>query len=144
MATLAQIRTAWKTTLEAAVSTVQVYPTIRSVTAIPEAGAAVVIIPTGTDFLVAMGRGTDTYLFTLLLMVNPGDDEIAQNTLDAHVTGSGSSSIRQATFANKTLGLASTDAHISGMSNYGARFESAGIDHIGAVLSAVVHTIGTS
>lgn len=144
MAGLSEIRTAIKTTIESAVSTVKVYPVVEAVNVIAQGGVSVVVLPQATDFLVAMGRGTDTYTFALLVMANPGDPEIAQNTLDAHITGAGSSSIRAAVFAAKTLGLANTDAHISGMSGYGGRFESAGIDHIGAVLTLIVHTVGTS
>lgn len=146
MATLAAIRTAIQTTLETAITAalVKVYPTVENVTVIPEGGAAVVVLPTAADFAVAMGKGLDRYDFDLLVMVNPADATIAQTTLDGFVTGGGSSSIRSAVFATPGLGLTSTNAWISGVSGYGARFESAGIPHIGAVLALHVHTPGTS
>lgn len=132
-----------KTTLEAAVSSIKTYDKVTSVNAIPHGGAAVVVIPETANFLVAMGRGTDTWQFRLLVLVNPSDDELAQSQLDDYVSGAGSLSIRQALF-NSTLGLAGVSAFISGMSNYGAKFESAGIDHIGAALGLTVHNPGTA
>jgi hypothetical protein len=140
MASLAQIRTALKTTIETAIPTLKVYPTVESVNVVP----AAVVLPGEADFLVAMKRGTDTYTFQLLVMVAAGDAEVAQNSLDTFVTGAGDTSIRQAVFNARTLGLSDTDAHVSGWSGYAARFESAGIDHIGAVLALTVHTSGTS
>jgi hypothetical protein len=76
---------------------------------------AVVVLPAEADFDVAMGRGTDTWTFD-----------------------------RQVIFNNKTLGLSDVNAHISGMSRYGAEFEAAGVEHIGAVLRLIVHTTGTA
>ena len=144
MASLSSIRTAVKTTLEAGITLIKVYPTARTVTVIPEGGAAVVVAPSTADFVVAMGRGTDTWAFDLWVMVNTADDELAQNVLDGFVTGDGTNSIREAIFNARTLGLSGTDAHVSGMSGYGLRFESAGIPHLGATLNLTVHTPGTS
>lgn len=140
MASLASIRTAIKTTLEAAIDGLHVYATAESANVVP----CVVVIPQAANFDVSMGRGTDTWSLELLVMVSPSDPEIAQNELDSYITGAGSTSIRQAIFNARTLGLSGTDAHIAAVSGYGGRFESAGIDHIGAVLTLVVHTAGTS
>lgn len=145
MASLGQIRLAIKTTLDAALTTaVQVYPTAESVNVIPAAGAAVVVLPATADFVVAMGRGTDTWDLNLLVLVNPSDDGIAQDTLDGFVTGAGTNSVRQAIFNARTLGLTGTDAHVTGMTGYGLKYESAGVNHLGAILSLTVHTPGTS
>lgn len=142
MATLGALRTGVKTTLEAAISSVHCYDEVASVTVIPQGGAAVVVMPVDADFLVAMGRGTDTWRFRLLVLVNPVDAELGQSQLDPYVSGAGSSSIRQALFGS-TLGLTDVHAFVTGMSGYGGGFESAGVPHIGAVLALTIHNPGT-
>lgn len=141
MASLEAIRDAIKTTIEANVTTLHCYDTV------PDAAnvlPAVVVIPYSTDFEVAMGRGTDSYEIDLLILVSTSDMDIQQDSLDAYVSGSGTSSIRQAIFNNKTLGLTSTNAHVSEMLEYGMRFDAAGYPHIGARLRMKVHTSGTA
>jgi len=137
---LGAIRTGLKTTIEAAITGLKVYPTIESVNVVP----AVVVVPVDADFVVAMGRGVDTYKFTLLVMVNPSDEAIAQTSLDNYLSGAGTKSIRQAIFNARTLGLTGVDAHVTGWSGYGAKYESAGIQHIGAQLALTVHNPGTA
>lgn len=139
MASLTAIRTAVKTTLEANLSGFRVYSTVPEIAQVPSA----VVAPAFGDFLVAMGRGTDTWEFQLHVLAPYSDAALGQNALDAYVTGAGSSSIRQIVFNNKTLGLANTDAHVAGLLAYGAQFESAAVQHIGATLRLVVHTPGT-
>lgn len=139
MAGLAAIRDAIKTTIEAGIASVHVYDTVPDASAVLP---AVVVIPTNANFNVTFGRGTDTWEFDLLVLVSYNDPDIAQDQLDELVTGAGSKSIRQAIFANKTLGLANTDAHIPSMDDYGSRFEEAGIAHIGARLHMTVLTRG--
>lgn len=139
MATLEAIRDAIKTTVEAGVSSLQVYDTVPGDVNLP----AVVVVPAEADFLVAMGRGTDTWQFDLWVLCSHADSKIGQDALDEFVTGAGSKSIRQAIFNARTLGLSNTDAHVAGMSGYGGRLDVAGIDHVAAVLRLVVHTRGT-
>jgi hypothetical protein len=140
MAGLAAIRAAVKTTIEAAISGLQVHEMVPAKPVPP----CVLVIPDTADFLVAMGKGTDTWNFDLLVLVPTADLVVGQALLDPYVTGAGASSIRSAIFAAKTLGLASTDAHVSGMSDYGGAHEYGGNQHIGATLRLVVHTIGTA
>jgi hypothetical protein len=140
MSSLQSIRDAIKTTLESAIDSLSAYDTVPGATNLP----AVVVVPSTANFNVAMGRGTDTWEFDLAVMVPYTDADIAQDALDNYVTGAGDSSIRQAIFQNRDLGLSDTDAHISGMSDYGSRFEMAGIQNIGAKLRLVVHTKGTT
>ncbi|HEY9414190.1 MAG TPA: hypothetical protein VIQ30_05485 [Pseudonocardia sp.] len=142
MASLKDIRTAVKTTLEAAISGLTVHRTVPGTVNVP----CVVVRPSpddGADFLVAMGRGTDTYRLDLLVLVSRADAQLSEDTLDGYVTGAGPSSIRQAIFTAKTLGLADTDAHVAGVSGYGATFEAGGVAYSGAALRLVVHTKGT-
>lgn len=141
MAGLEAIRDAIKTTIETAITTLHCYDTVPdSANVLP----AVVVIPFSTDFEIAMGRGTDSYEIDLLVLVSTSDMDIQQDSLDAYVSGFGSSSIRQVIFNNKTLGLTSTNAHVSEMLEYGMRFEAAGYPHIGARLRMKVHTPGTA
>ena len=141
MSTLATIRDAVKTTIEAAVPELHVYDTV------PDAAnvlPCVIVIPFTSDFVIAMGRGLDTWEFDLLILVGTSDMDIRQDDLDAFVSGSGVRSVRQAIFNGRTLGLEGTDAHISQMLEYGARFVVAEFEHIGARLRMIVHTSGTA
>lgn len=142
MASLTQIRTAVKTTLEAAISGLTVHRTVPGTVNLP----AVVVRPAPDDtanFLVAMGRGADTWQFDLLMLVARADAQLSEDDLDGYITGAGSTSIRQAIFQAKTLGLSSTDAHVAGVSGYGAAYEVGGVTYLGAALRLVVHTKGT-
>lgn len=140
MATLAQIRTGFKTTIQAAVTGLTVYDTVPEVTNLP----AVVVMPRSADFQVAMGRGADEWLFDLIVLVSPRDHGLAQVELDGYVTGAGASSIRQAIWNARTLGLAGTDAHVFGMDRYGATWDVGEIPNVGAALQTRVHTTGTA
>ncbi len=140
MASLGAIRTAVKTTLQAAIPSLHVYDKVSAaVNVIP----AVVVEPDTADFDVAMGRGTDTWQLTLSVVVSDNDEIVGQAKLDDLVTGAGSLSIRQAIFNSKTLGLTGTDAHVAELTSYGVRFEQVEIQHVGATLRLVVHTKGT-
>lgn len=139
MASLPAIRLAVKTTIEAAISGLMVHETAVAKPTPP----CVMVVPVEADFVVAMGRGTDTWPFDLLVLVPSADLVVAQTTLDPYIDGSGGQSIRQAIFLARSLGLANTDAHISGMSDYGGVHEYGGASHVGATLRLVVHTPGT-
>lgn len=140
MASLAQIRTGLKTTIEAAVTGMFGYNQVPEVANLP----AFVVVPRETDFVVAMGRGVDTYEFDVIVMVSRRDDGLAQTDLDAYITGAGASSLRQAIFNAPTLGLAGTHAHVYRMESYGATWEVAEINHVGAALKVRVTTTGTA
>lgn len=142
MATLAQIRDGVKATLETAIPSLKVHARMPGTTS----GAVVIVEPNTADYTVAMGRGSDTWELTLWVLVPAGDWEIAQLELDQYIDGGGSHSIRAAIFANRTLGIANTDAHVSSMTDYGGKYEAsvggrrAEFDCIGAQLTLTVHT----
>lgn len=140
MSSLQAIRDAIKATVEAANPELFGYDTVPEVANLP----AVVAVPDIADFAVAMGRGADTWELDLAVLVPWTDADVSQDALDELVTGAGPKSIRQVIFQNRTLGLDDVDAHISGMSEYGAQFEMAQIEHLGAKLRIVVHTTGTA
>ncbi len=135
MPSLTQVREAVKTTLEANLTGVTVYPKMPGQVNVP----AVIVQPTAADFDVAMGRGLDTWPLTLVVLVAKADDALAQDKLDPYVDGGGSSSIRKIVFDNKTLGLADTNAHVSAMANYGGQWDIGGYMYAGAALTLVVN-----
>lgn len=140
MATLAAIRTAFKSTVAAALGAgTEVYDGMPSNPVLP----CVCLTPTEADFNVSMGRGTDTWAFDVFVLVPSADGLVGQELLDPYVTGAGALSIRQAVFAERSLGLTATDAHISAMTSYGGSFDAVGKPHVGAALRLIVHTSGT-
>lgn len=141
MSSISEIRTALVETISAAIPALGVYDRVpEGLNILP----AVVIIPTASDFTVAMGRGADSHEFDVNVLVSRSDDGLAQTALDAYITGAGSSSIRQAIFQNRSLGLSDCDAHVYAMASYGAAWDFAAIDHVGAALKVRVYTSGTA
>lgn len=139
MASLEQIRDGIKTTLDTNIASLFAYDTVPDVVNLP----AVVPVPVEADFAVAMGRGTDKWTLDLLVLASYAVPELGQDSLDSFVSGAGSNSIRQVVFNNKTLGLARTDAHVSALTEYNARFEAANVPHVGGRLTLIVYTPGT-
>ena len=140
MATLAEITDGMKTTLSN-ISGLRCYDNV------PDMGLnfpAAFIVPTEIEFDLAMQRGTDLYTFDMLVAVQRADSRTAQDKLDAFITGSGSSSVRQVIYNNKTLGLSDTDARVVNMTNYAADVNLNGIDGVGANLTIEVYTKGSS
>ena len=140
MATLSQIRDGLKTTVSN-ISGLRCYDTVPdNAINFPVA----IFLPTSIEFDLAMQRGTDLYTFDLLVAVQRADSRTAQDKLDAYITGSGSSSVRQVIYNNKSLGLADTDARVINVSNYAADVNLNGIDGVGANLEIQVYTKGSS
>ena len=141
MAALQQVRDGIKTTLENNISGLRVYDVVPDYALnFPVA----IVLPVNINFNISMQRGTDQYTFDILVAVERGNSRTAQDKLDQYITGQGSSSLRQAIFNNRTLGLDNTDATITGVSNYAADVNLNGIDAIGANVSLEVYTKGTS
>lgn len=140
MASLTDIRSGIKTTISNNIAGMTCYDTVPDAANLP----ATIVLPDVANFIQAMGRGMDTYEFDLLVLVSANDMKVRQNELDTYVTGAGSKSIRQVIFNNKTLGLTSVDAHITGMTAYNEKYELSSVQHIGATLHLIVHTIGTA
>jgi hypothetical protein len=137
VATVEEIRAALKATLEDALPTVTVYASGEAVNALP----AVLAVPETADFAVSMGRGADTWVFQLVVMVPTGD--LAHGQLNAYCSGSGDTSIREIVFTHRDLGLSTVDAHVSAVTAYNVALSSAEIDHVAATLRLIVHTKGT-
>jgi hypothetical protein len=79
-----------------------------------------VIVPNGISFDTAMGRGLDTYEFTVLVIVGRVDERSAQNTLDAYCAATGATSIKTAIERDKTLAGAAQSLRVTEMRNYSA------------------------
>jgi hypothetical protein len=141
VAALQEVRDGIKTTLENNISGLRVYDVVPDYALnFPVA----IVLPVNINFNISMQRGTDQYTFDILVAVERGNSRTAQDKLDQYITGQGSSSLRQAIFNNRTLGLDNTDATITGVSNYAADVNLNGIDAIGANVSLEVYTKGTS
>ena len=141
MAALQEVRDGIKTTLENNISGLRDYDVVPDYALnFPVA----IVLPVNINFNISMQRGTDQYTFDILVAVERGNSRTAQDKLDQYITGQGSSSLRQAIFNNRTLGLDNTDATITGVSNYAADVNLNGIDAIGANVSLEVYTKGTS
>ena len=66
-----------------------------------------------------MGRGSDDFLFTIVLMVSNKVERVAQDALDDFLDGSGASSIRAAIAADGTLGGVAHFTNVTGVRDYG-------------------------
>lgn len=136
MATLAQIRTAVKTTVEANITGLKVYPRLPG----SATSRALIVEPVAPfDFTVAMGRGTDVYQFNLVVVIANTDLDLAQQILDGYIDGGGADSVRKVIFNNRDLGLTDVDAHVSSLVAYGS-IDNAGYDNVSATLRLVVST----
>lgn len=139
MATLAQIRDGIKTILEAAIPTLTVYPRIESVLTVP----ACVVWPADASYVHVMNRAHMEWPIDLYVLASKADDRAGQYDLDELIDLTGSGSI-VAALHDDDLNLTGTQTHVTGMSGYGGTWDTAGIDHVGAVLRLTVHTPGAS
>lgn len=142
MASLSEIRDGIQTVLLAAIPDVSVYAQVPDVTQLP----AVVVMPArdSADFSGAMNRGLDIWSFDLYVLVALGEATVSQQALDQYVTGSGPRSLRQVFWDHDGLGLTDgTTAFAAGVREYGGKFQTARIDHVGAVVRLTVRTTGS-
>lgn len=147
MASLAEIRSALRTTLSEAIPRLNVYAEVPDVSQLP----AVVVLPAAAsvsglacDFNGAFGRGLDTWHLDLYILVARTEAVLAQKALDQYVTGTGAKSIRRIVYESPDLGLLDgTDAHAEGIHMYGGEFQTAKIPHVGAVVRLTVRTSST-
>ena len=115
MATISQIRSGLSTTL-ATITGLRSGPTIPDNVNPPYA----IVAPSSVDYHRAFNNALSTYNFTVTLVVGRVSERTAQNSLDAYCSPSGSSSIRVAIEADKTLGGVVFDTIVTGMRNYGS------------------------
>lgn len=98
---------------------------------------AAVIIPGDPDsgnaqaisFDSTMARGSDDFLFTVLILVSIAHDRVAHEALDAYLDGSSAKSVKAA--IDSTLGGVVSYARVSAVRRYG-QIKYAGQDFLGA------------
>ncbi|MPZ89404.1 MAG: hypothetical protein GEU81_15310 [Nitriliruptorales bacterium] len=136
MASLSALRDALKATITGAIPELHVYDTVPDNAQLP----ALIVTPRSAAFAEAMGRGVDSWEFELVVLTQYGDPATAQDALDRFVTGSGTASIREAIWNNRSLGLTSTHTYVAAMSDYNARMEIGGTEVVGGKLRCLVLT----
>ena len=114
-ATFSGLRTALATQL----ATIR---SLRTAATVPDnpAPPVAVIVPVNVEYDTSFGRGTDTYTFSVLLIVGRMSERAAQTTLDAYINPTGATSIKAAINADPTLGGACQSARVTNMVNYGS------------------------
>lgn len=141
MPTLTEIRKAIDNTVQRAIPGLRGFNDVPSVAQVP----AMVVMPARdtADFNRTMGRGLDTWRFDLFVLVPATESSVAQGALDQYVSGYGERSIRQVFWNDPTMGLGDdTDAHVEGIREYGGKFQTARVDHVGAIVRLIVRTPG--
>jgi hypothetical protein len=114
MTSISAIRTGLATRL----GTISGLRTAATVPDDPKPPVAIVMPPTVT-YDTAMGRGLDTYEFTILVMVGRLSERTAQASLDGYANPSGAGSIKTAIEADRTLGGAASTCRVTDMRNVG-------------------------
>jgi hypothetical protein len=137
------MREAIATTLEANIEGLITYDTLAGATQVPAAIVLPTPRPMTADFTGAFQRGMDTWFLDIFVLVGIGEYAVAQNSLDSYLTGAGPNSIRQVLYQNASCGLSDTDFLVTGVSDYGGRHDSVGVDHVGAVLKVTARTSGS-
>jgi len=95
---------------------------LRTAATVPDnpAPPVAVIVPVNVEYDTSFGRGTDTYTFSVLLIVGRMSERAAQTTLDAYINPTGATSIKAAINTDPTLGGACQSARVTNMVNYGS------------------------
>ncbi|MFF1685932.1 hypothetical protein [Streptomyces sp. NPDC058254] len=128
-------------TMPSGVAKLKVFPYVPDAVAAPCFFVAEVDITYDKTF----GRGTDELSFTCRVLISAANDRASQRTLDALLSGSGPSSLKQAIEAARgapgelALGGAADDLRIERVQGY-RWYEHAGAEYVGAEL--VIKVIG--
>lgn len=77
-----------------------------------------IVLPNGITFDSSFARGVDEYTFLVLVIVGRVDERTAQDRLDAYCDPTGSSSVKTAIEADKTLGGTAYSLRVQEMRNY--------------------------
>lgn len=95
---------------------------LRTVSTLPENPnpPIAVVAPNSISYDASMGRGLDTYNFTITVVVGRADGRSAQDKLDTYVSSSGSSSVKVAVESDRKLNGQCKDLRVTAMNSYGA------------------------
>lgn len=140
MANTVDIRNGLATNLQT-ISGLRVYPFVTGTVATP----AAVIVPgdggrgnrRAIDFDQTMGRGSDQFFFTILVLVSDAAERAAFETLDAYLAGSGTLSVKAAVESDETLGGIVGWTNVQGVMDYG-RIDYGGQSYLGAEFTVEV------
>lgn len=130
MSTLSQVRSAIKTTINAAYPDLMGYNTVPDVTQVP----AFVVEPDSCNYQIGMGSCQE-WMICIYILVPRTETRLAQDKLDALIAHSG---IPEVLRQNYTLGLSDVDSILMTMDGYGGNFGTAKIEHVGARLNLKV------
>jgi hypothetical protein len=140
MPTLGAIRAAIDNTVQLSISGLRGFNDVADVIQVP----AMVVMPARdtADFNMSFGRGA-VWNFDLYILVARTEASVAQGALDQYISETGPRSLRRVFYENPDLGLAGVDdAHCSGVREYGGKFQTARVDHVGAIVRLTVRTSG--
>lgn len=93
-------------------------PNLRTSATVPDAPRPpiAIVMPERIVYDLNAKRGADTFFFTIMVIVGRADDRAAQNNLDAFIVGS--TSIKAAIEADRTLGGKADTCRVTEMGNY--------------------------
>jgi hypothetical protein len=75
------------------------------------------VIPERIEYDLTAQRGVDRYIFNVQVLVSRADDRAAQNNIDPYITGP--TSVKEAMFADPTLGGAAQTSRVTDLRSYG-------------------------
>lgn len=102
-----------------------------------EPPTAVVGVIDNIEYDTSMSRGADTYTIPVFLYVSRVDAQDAQDTLDAFLASSGSSSVKTQIESDVTLGGVANSARVIEADNYGV-YTINNIDYLGCEFTVEV------
>ena len=102
-----------------------------------EPPTAVVGVVDNIEYDTSMSRGADTYTIPVFLYVSRVDAQDAQDTLDAFLASSGSSSVKTQIESDVTLGGVANSARVVEADNYGV-YSINNIDYLGCEFTVEV------
>lgn len=138
MASVGALRDGLKTRLQT-IAGLRVYDTVPGEVSPP----AAVVRPESITFDSSMSRGSDDFVFTVLVLVSTAVDRVAQDKLDGYLDGAGALSVKAAIEADPDLGGAADWTNVTGVRNYGL-VEYAGVPYLGAEFVIHVGVLGTT
>lgn len=133
MASLSSIRSGIATNLEN-ISSLTVFGFVPDSIEPP---TAVVGVVDNIEYDTSMSRGADTYSIPVFLYVSRVDAQDAQDTLDAFLASSGSSSVKTQIESDVTLGGVANSARVVEADNYGV-YTINNIDYLGCEFTVEV------
>lgn len=71
------------------------------------------------NYDMTMGRGSDSFLYTIIVLVSLINERSSTDQLDAYLAGSGATSVKAAVESDETLGGAADFVRVTGVHNYG-------------------------